>query len=87
MSDRSEPTREELLAACRVLVAENISDEIYSVRSRAGQEDDGYEGNSWDHPRVVAYGDACEVIERFVKANPLPVVIPPPDPKFGGDDA
>lgn len=65
----SEPTREELLAACRVLVAESISDQIYDVRSRAPQEDPGYQGDSWFHPRVTAFSTACETIARFVQAN------------------
>lgn len=64
-----EPTREELLAACRVLVAESISDQIYDVRSRAPREDPDYRGDSWDHPRVKAFSDACQVIELFVRAN------------------
>jgi hypothetical protein len=82
----SEPTRDELLAACRVLVAESLGDWVYSVRDRALQDDPTYFGISWQHPRVKAFSDAAEVIERFVKANPEPVVIPPPDPAMGGDD-
>lgn len=82
----SEPTRDELLAACRVLVDESLSDWVYAVRDRAPQDDPTYTGNSWDHPRVTAFSDACMTIERFVKANPEPVVSAPPDPQFGGDD-
>lgn len=63
-----EPTREELLAACRVLIAESISDQVYGVRMRSS-DDISYEGDSWFHPRVIAFSDACQTIARFVKAN------------------
>lgn len=58
----------ELLAALKVLLAESLGDWIYDVRSRASESGDGFEGNSWDHPRVKAFSDAVGVIEAAVKA-------------------
>lgn len=63
-----EPTREELLSACRTLVKESLGDWIYDVRDRRDR-DDGFVGDSWDHPSVVAFGKACRIIERFVEAT------------------
>lgn len=58
---------EDLLAALRTLVAENLGDWIYDVRESAAGSGDGFEGSSWDHPRVKAFSDAVALIERIVK--------------------
>lgn len=57
----------ELLAALKVLLSESLGDWIYDVRSRASESGDGFDGNSWDHPRVTAFSDAVTTVERAVK--------------------
>lgn len=60
----------ELLAALKVLLSESPEDWVYEVRSQVTGEDD-YDWasypNSWDHPRVKAYAEAIEVIQREVE--------------------
>lgn len=60
---------EELAAverACRTLETESIVDGVYDVRDRAA-EDRSFTGNTWEHPRVVAYGAAAQVIADIAK--------------------
>lgn len=52
--------------ACRVLDVEDISGGVYVVRDRAA-EDKALTGNTWEHPRVVAYGEAAQVITNIAK--------------------
>lgn len=40
-----------------------LGDAVYDVREE--------EGKGWDGPNVVAYSDACEVIDQWLKANGL----------------
>lgn len=45
----------------------NLGDQVYDVRERHGWDYvDGkpYEGESWQHPTVTAYGDAVETLRR-----------------------
>lgn len=57
----------ELLAALKVLLKENLGDWIYDVRARAVEDGDGFEGNSWDHPRVTVFSEAVTTISNAVK--------------------
>lgn len=54
--------------AARVLDAEGVSDEVYTVRDRAAGDKD-WKGNNWEHPRVVAYGEAAQVITKIAKES------------------
>lgn len=58
-----------VIAALKVvLVDEALGDFIYTVRDRALDDDDNsFAGSSWDHPRVIAFGHAVDVLERFYK--------------------
>ncbi len=57
----------ELLAALETLLSESPGDWVYDVRERAGSDPD-CPPNSWDHPRVKAYSDAIQTIEKAVQA-------------------
>lgn len=59
---------EALEHAAKVLLAENIGDEVYRVRERC-TEDRLYVGNTWEHPRVVAFGNACAVLSQVAKGR------------------
>ena len=54
--------------ACRTLEAESIGDGVYDVRDRAAS-DTSFTGNTWEHPRVVAYGEAAQVISNIAKES------------------
>lgn len=63
--------REEVAAlkrAATVLEAESIGDFVYEVRDRAAA-DASFTGNTWEHPRVVAYGEAAQVISEIAKES------------------
>jgi hypothetical protein len=49
---------------------ESVGDFIYSIRDRAGESGEPFEGSSWDHPRVRAYSDAIEALTKFQKELP-----------------
>jgi hypothetical protein len=51
-------TVRELLAALRAIVAENPGDFVYTIRDN--------ELLGWEGPRVKAWSDAVQVIERYV---------------------
>lgn len=57
----------ELLKALKVLLAENLGDMVYDIRSRAVESGEPFEGNSWDHPRVTAFSAAVTTIDKAVK--------------------
>ena len=42
-------------------------DYVYNVRDRAAGMGDGFTGNTWEHPRVIAYGEAIETLRKWVK--------------------
>jgi predicted outer membrane protein len=52
--------------ACRVLEAEGVGDHVYRVRDHAAS-DAAFTGNTWEHPRVVAYGEAAQVVTNIAK--------------------
>lgn len=53
--------RADLVAALKtLLVDESIGDFVYTIRDRAAG--DGFVGDSWHHPRVLAYSRAIEVL-------------------------
>lgn len=54
--------------ACRTLEAESIGDGVYDVRDRAAS-DTSFTDNTWKHPRVVAYGEAAQVISNIAKES------------------
>lgn len=54
--------------ACRTLDAEGIEDGVYDVRGRAAA-DASFTGNTWEHPRVVAYGEAAQLITKIAKES------------------
>ena len=58
-------SHEELLAAVReVNRLNNLGDAIYDVRARVETSEIPVGGSTWDHPDVVAYSSAVEVINR-----------------------
>lgn len=57
----------ELLAALKVLLEESLGDWVYDVRARAATSNDGFEGNSWEHPRVKTFSGAVTTIHNAVK--------------------
>lgn len=67
MSDLHRTIPAELADALRVLVAENIGDNVYDIRER--------ELKGWEGPRVTAFSNAVTVIEKYA-APPAPVVVP-----------
>ena len=54
--------------AAKVLEAEDLAGWTYDVRNRAAS-DPSFTGNTWKHPRVVAYGEAAQVITRIAKES------------------
>lgn len=50
-----------------VLHTECLGDYVYQVRDQARESEDGFEGNSWDHPRVIAFNEAVDVLENYYK--------------------
>lgn len=59
---------EAIRKAARVLHAESVGDAVYDVRDRAAGDRE-FTGNTWEHPRVVAYGEACAVISNIAKES------------------
>ena len=64
------PTHAELIAALRI-VNEHLplSDAIHQVRDSARVSDPDFEGSYWDHPSVLAYAFAVEVIEKALSES------------------
>lgn len=64
------PTYDELVAALKTInKLHPLGDAVYDVRASNGGDDVGGEpftGNSWEHPTVIAYGEACSVVERAI---------------------
>lgn len=54
--------------AATVLHREDVAGFVYNVRERAAS-DRFYTGNTWEHPRVVAYGEAAQVIDTIAKES------------------
>lgn len=53
-----------LKEALRVIYEEeHLDDFIYQVRERAASDPD-FKGNTWEHPRVKQFSQACVVIRR-----------------------
>ena len=52
--------------ALRVLAKEGIGDFIYEIRERVAS-DTTYHGNTWNHPRVRAWGEAVQAILARVR--------------------
>jgi len=59
---------EAIQKAATVLEAEDVGGAVYTVRDRAA-EDTSFTGNTWEHPRVVAYGEAAQVITNIAKES------------------
>ena len=60
-----------LREALAVLEAENVGDFIYDIRDRAAEGDQDYSGERWEHPRVLAWAEACKTIGAWLKENPV----------------
>ena len=59
-----------IIEALRVLLPElDEGPFIYSVRDRVRENDDCYEGDSWDHPRVKRVACAISVVKAFLKGE------------------
>jgi len=59
----------ELVEAMRTVnTVNNLGDAIYAVRDSA--DFSNFDGDSWDHPDVKAYGDAVKVITEYLNAAP-----------------
>lgn len=54
--------------ACGILHRESIEDDVYRVRDRVA-EDAAFTGNTWEHPRVVAFGQAAQVIANISRES------------------
>lgn len=55
--------------AAMVLCSEGATgDMVYRVRDKAAG-DALFTGNTWEHPRVVAYGEAAQVIDNIAKES------------------
>lgn len=50
-----------------VLRDEHLCDYIYHVREAAVGSGDGFEGSSWDHPRVLKFSEAVTRLEEELK--------------------
>lgn len=54
--------------AARALIEEfHIGDYIYRVRERAIEEDPGFSGNSWHHPKVTRFNEICKTLRAFAE--------------------
>lgn len=53
-----------LKEALEIVLKEGLEDAVYRVRERAGEEDSVFVGNSWHHPRVLAYSDAVMRLKK-----------------------
>ena len=65
--------------ALKVLLDEHVADFIYTIRSRCSEDateddqrwwDENPNGNSWDHPRVKRWSEACQKIGHHLKGDP-----------------
>lgn len=66
------PTIPALLAAIRAVNQHHdLGDAVYEVRERHGS-DDGFTGDSWTHPTVIAYSKAVEDLRDMGALDPLP---------------
>lgn len=54
--------------AARVLAAEGVDDAVYNVRDRAAA-DASFSGNTWEHPRVLAYGEAAQLFVNIARES------------------
>ena len=41
----------------------HLEDKVYNVRSRSMEEDRSFAGNSWEHPAVLKFAEACEALK------------------------
>ena len=55
-----------MLEALRLLSKESLGDWVYEIRDKVIESD--FE-NTWDHPRVVSWGRACELTAELVKKH------------------
>lgn len=64
--DDAPVTHAQLLAALVTLNRlHNLGDAVYDVRERADLSN--FAGSSWQHPDVVAYGEASAVVMRAIR--------------------
>ena len=54
--------------ALEILVEqEHIADWVYRVRDRVILIDPTFQGNPWEHPRVIAFGEAVQTLQAELK--------------------
>lgn len=69
---RVNPTVDALIADIRIVNHyHNLGDAVYRVREYHGA-DDGYTGDSWQHPKVIEYSAAVERLRDMGALDPLP---------------
>lgn len=60
----------DLREAIKALIEEyHLADYAYDVRGRAVGSQDGFEGNSWDHPKVKRFSEAVSALEDSLKSD------------------
>lgn len=58
---------EDLKSAILDLDEESVGDFVYTIRERVDMSELPKGASSWDHPRVVAWGDAAAVLAKYAK--------------------
>jgi len=54
--------------AMKILLKDfHIQDYVYDVRDYHMGENDGYEGNSWDHPKVKEFLELIKILRAWAK--------------------
>jgi len=43
----------------------HLEDKVYDVRARAVENGEPFEGNSWDHPAVLKFSEACQTLKEW----------------------
>lgn len=49
-----------------LLTVYHIGDYVYDVRERACETGEKFEGNSWDHPKVVRFAEIIGILKSYV---------------------
>jgi len=54
-----------------VLHDEHVGDFVYEIREHAREGDSTFTGNSWEHPRVIRWGQMATNVEKLYAASTL----------------
>ena len=58
-----------LTEALQIIInEEHLEDFIYNIRSSVAESGEKFEGNSWCHPRVVRWAEACNTLKVHLEA-------------------